>query len=127
MILFRSLGLFIFCTQIAWAADGGQLLVTPQICVIDQGRQACQTVINIHYQSETLGDYCAVVDSFDIRRCYLQVNQFELNVDVNTNKSVQINIEELQSNDVIVRAKMDVVIYKPKKTRKRRNFGWNFL
>ncbi len=127
LILFRSLGLFLLCSQVTWAADGSQLLITPEICVVDKDLESCQTIISIQYKNETLGDYCAVVDSFYIRRCYTQVNQFELTVDVNTNTDVQIKIEDLQSHEVIEQTKMDVVMYKPIKTRKRRNFGWNFL
>ncbi|WP_206483758.1 DUF3019 domain-containing protein [Thalassotalea sp. G2M2-11] len=111
----------------ALAANGKALQVTPQICVVAQGEKRCQTVVDIQYHTDHLADYCIVIATYHIRRCYQQVQQLQLQVDVKTENSLEIEVQEQHSNAVIAHTTMDVVMYKRKETRKRRNFGWNFL
>ncbi|MEW6990827.1 DUF3019 domain-containing protein [Colwelliaceae bacterium 6441] len=103
------------------------LSLSPQICVIEKKDERCQSDLKLHFKHSVKGDYCVVIQSYNIRRCYEQVTQFKLSLSLNNKQTVNVEVQEKQSKLVIAQDKMDVILYKIKKTRKRRNFGWNFL
>lgn len=116
----------LLANSLVQAAELATLTLLPEICVVDQSESHCKTVLTIKYSTPNIGNYCVLIKSHNIRKCYQQVKHFEMTLDFISEKDVEIAIENQHSRKVINQETMHVVHYKAK-TRRRRNLGWSFL
>ncbi len=101
------------------------LYVKPEICIREQNSQ-CNITMKAFFEDSQKRAVCFSIPQIDYENCPTKDKLYVVEVQVQTEESLNIAVLDAATRTVISQAVLNVAIFKPEATRKRRRFSWSF-
>ena len=105
--------------------SAAELHLTPTLCAIDEGEDACSIPVNVTFAAEDNARYCLSISGKGLVHCFAGSSSTEMQIYVTAEANTQFLITEGESGDKVATAMLKVARYRP--TRHQRRYGWGLL
>ncbi len=102
-----------------------ELHIKPQTCIRGEDSY-CKTTLEAVYTDDSNVAICFRIPQLQFEDCRAEQNIHEVQVSVETRDSVNVEVLDANTSVLLRQAKMNVAVFKPEATRKRRRFSWSF-